>query len=36
MFNLIAKELRSRSLITPRRPYVRPDEPYLGTRLRWP
>jgi hypothetical protein len=36
MFDTIAKELRSRKLITPRRPYSRPDEPYIAPRVRWP
>jgi hypothetical protein len=36
MFDSITKELRSRRRITPRRPYNRPDEPYLGPRMRWP
>jgi hypothetical protein len=33
MFENISKELRARKLITPRRPYGRPDEPYLGQGL---
>jgi hypothetical protein len=36
MLNAIAKELRSRKLITPRQPFLRPDEPYIAPRLRWP
>jgi hypothetical protein len=36
MFSSISKDLRSRKLITARRPYNRPDEPYLGPRMRWP
>jgi hypothetical protein len=36
MFDSIAKELRSRKLITPRQLYRRRDEPYAGPRLRWP
>ena len=36
MFDSIAKELRSRKLITPRQKYRSRDEPYLGPRMRWP
>jgi len=36
MFDSIAKELRSRKLITPRQPYRRRDETYLAPRVRWP
>jgi hypothetical protein len=36
MFKSLSKALRSRKLITPRRPHNRPDEPYLDQRMRWP
>jgi hypothetical protein len=36
MFDTIAKELRSRKLITPRPTYRRPAEPSMGPRMRYP
>ena len=37
MLDTLAKELRSRRLITKRAPYRgRTDEPYLGPPMRWP
>jgi hypothetical protein len=36
MFEAISKELRSRKLITPRQPYRRRDEAFLGPRVRRP
>jgi hypothetical protein len=37
MFESIAKELRSRKLITPRHKYRnREEQPYIAPRMRWP
>jgi hypothetical protein len=36
MFESIAKELRSRKLITPRQKYRGRDEAYIAPRMRWP